>query len=123
MYMWQHWNDRRETPRFIAKTAGVAINLTRRSKPERAAVVEVSARGMRIQTALIAAAGEALQIEMPGLTVLGEITRFEVGPTANVLAMKLLHSLDHAELAQWVEPGLWEGLRPESDSETNHLRY
>lgn len=93
-------------------TRATATNLTRRSEPEQAVVVDVSSTGMRIETSLKAEAGDALRIEVPGLTVLSEVTRFEGGPVLNVLGMKLLHSLNHDELAAWLEPSVWEELCP-----------
>ena len=81
----------------------MVVNLTQKSRPECALIVDVSTGGMRLESSLTGTPGDALQIDLPYTVLLAE-TVYCSGRTVGV---KLYHSLSREELLRCVQPELW----------------
>ncbi len=102
--------DNRATPRLKAHGLAKITNLTRGSQheSESAQLLDVSVRGMKIETALIVLPGDALRIDLSDSILLAEAQYCaQTAKGHTTVGLKLFHSLRHADLRKYVEPELW----------------
>jgi PilZ domain len=91
-------NELRAAPRQKAALLILVTNLTQAVHPTETLLLDVSATGMRLQTALPLAVGDAVRVDLPRFTVLAEVIhRSNIGEEAEV-GLKLVHSLDREQL-------------------------
>ena len=87
--------ERRKEDRIgINRDARVTVLSQPDRLPFQAMAIEISGSGMRILSPLPVAYQAAVKVELGDVLLLGEVIRVQASAEGNILALKLLHSLD-----------------------------
>jgi PilZ domain-containing protein len=98
----------RADPRYETASAVLVTNLTQVTEQVQGWLLDVSITGMRIDAALPFGIGDAVRVDLQNFMILGEVIHVtSVSETVEV-GLKLIHSLDCAQLddllkSQWAE--------------------